>query len=388
MNKGKIVWIRIEETKYYNLILKLSNIGIEIEEIKKYSNYVLIKTTYKDYKRVKKYLISYKISLYSNTGLNKLKELVKKYQIFTIASVLSICLLLMVNNLIFKVEIKTNNENIRVLLINELKKYGLTTLRLKKSHTKIENIVKNILENNKEKIKWLEIKYDGLIMIVNVTETINEETRENKEMCNIIANKDAKISSLNIYRGVALKEINDYVLKGDIILSGSIIHNEEIKNTVCASGKIYGEVWYKVKVDVPFEKTVKEYTGKNRYNFNVKINDETYKIFKSRLKILDKEITNLYKLNEFEINLVKEKEFVLKTIKISEEEAYNKGITLAEEKIKLMLDEDEELLLKKVLKKEVNDSKIYLEIFIVTKENIGELQVVEENIENDNKLNS
>jgi len=61
---------------------------------------------------------------------------------------------------------------------------------------------------------------------------------------------------------------------------------------------------------------------------------------------------------------------------------------LAEEKIKLMLDEDEELLLKKVLKKEVNDSKIYLEIFIVTKENIGELQVVEENIENDNKLNS
>jgi len=388
MNKGKIVWIRIEETKYYNLILKLSNIGIDIYEIKKYSNYVLIKTTYKDYKRVKKYLISYKISLYSNTGLNKLKELVKKYQIFTIASVLSICLLLMVNNLIFKVEIKTNNENIRVLLINELKKYGLTTLRLKKSHTKIENIVKNILENNKEKIKWLEIKYDGLIMIVNVTETINEETRENKEMCNIIANKDAKISSLNIYRGVALKEINDYVLKGDIILSGSIIHNEEIKNTVCASGKIYGEVWYKVKVDVPFEKTVKEYTGKNRYNFNVKINDETYKIFKSRLKILDKEITNLYKLNEFEINLVKEKEFVLKTIKISEEEAYNKGITLAEEKIKLMLDEDEELLLKKVLKKEVNDSKIYLEIFIVTKENIGELQVVEENIENDNKLNS
>jgi len=388
MNKGKIVWIRIEETKYYNLILKLSNIGIDIYEIKKYSNYVLIKTTYKDYKRVKKYLISYKISLYSNTGLNKLKELVKKYQIFTIASVLSICLLLMVNNLIFKVEIKTNNENIRVLLINELKKYGLTTLRLKKSHTKIENIVKNILENNKEKIKWLEIKYDGLIMIVNVTETINEETRENKEMCNIIANKDAKISSLNIYRGVALKEINEYVLKGDIILSGSIIHNEEIKNTVCASGKIYGEVWYKVKVDVPFEKTVKEYTGKNRYNFNVKINDETYKIFKSRLKILDKEITNLYKLNEFEINLVKEKEFVLKTIKISEEEAYNKGITLAEEKIKLMLDEDEELLLKKVLKKEVNDSKIYLEIFIVTKENIGELQVVEENIENDNKLNS
>ena len=33
--------------------------------------------------------------------------------------------------------------------------------------------------------------------------------------------------------------------------------------------------------------------------------------------------------------------------------------------------------MKKVLKKQVNDSTIYLEIFIVTKENIGVVKVVE-----------
>ena len=65
-------------------------------------------------------------------------------------------------------------------------------------------------------------------------------------------------------------------------------------------------------------------------------------------------------------------------IKLSEKDAYNKAIKLVEEKINIMLDEEEEILMKKVLKKEVNDSKIYLEVFIVTKEMISSLQVVSE----------
>ena len=384
MNK-KIVWIKINYNNYYNLLLKLNNIGINIFEIKKYKDYILVKTFYKDYTKIKKYLISFKVSIFSNTGVEKIKEILKKYKVFFIASILSLLLLLLVNNIIFKVEIKSNNINIVNLLNVELKKYGLSPMKLKKSHNKIELIVKDILKNNKGTIKWLEIKYDGLIMIVNVTEVVSEEKITNYSNCNIIASKDAKITSLNIYKGVPLKEINDYVLKGDVLLSGSIIHNEEIKNTVCASGEIYGEVWYKVKVEVPFQETIKEYTGKNRYNFNVKIDDNIYKIFKSRIKNKEDKITNLYKLSNFEINLVKEREYKLLIKKLTEKEAYNKGINKAIEKIELLLDEDEEILLKKVLKKDVNDSTIYLEIFVVTKENIGLMQVVKENALYDNK---
>ena len=386
MNK-KIIWIKIEVNSYYNLLLKLNNIGINVYDIKKLNDYILIKTLYSDYKRIKKYLVTYKVSIYSYTGLEKIKLFLKKYWVFTITNIIGIIMLLCVNNLIFKVEIKTNNANIKNLLIEELEKYNLTKMRFKKSHKNIEIIVKDILKNNKDKIKWLEIKYDGLVMIVNVTETISENINDEYPNCNIIASKDAKISSLNVYRGIALKEINDYVMKNDIILSGSITHNEEVKNTVCASGEVYGEVWYKVKVEVPFEETKKEYTGKNRYNLNIKINDNIYNIFKSRIKIKDEKITNLYKLNDFEINLVKEKEYIEKKSKISVDDAYNKGITLAIEKINLLLDEDEKIIDKKVLKKEVNDSTIYLEIFIVVKENIGTLQVLDEEVENDIGIN-
>lgn len=381
MNKERIVWVKIEANNYYNVLIKLNNIGITLYDNEKNKNYILIKTTYSDYIRIKKYLISYKVSIHSSSGLQKLKELMSKYIAFMISVVIGILILFLANNMIFKVDVKSPNKNIQRLLINELNKYGLGSMKLKKNHKKVEVIVNKILDNNKDVLEWLEVKYDGLIMIVNVTEKTEEERSENYPRCNIVATTDAKITSLNIYRGVPLKEINDYVLKGDILLTGDIIHNEEIKNTVCASGEVYGEVWYNVKVEIPFKENYIKYTGKNRFNLSIKIDDTKYQIFKSRLNDKKIEETNLYKLNDFEINLVKEKEYITKTKILTEEEAYNKGINKALEKVKLTLDNNEEILYKKVLKKDINDSTIYLEIFIVTKENIGVLQVVEEEAE-------
>lgn len=388
MNKEKIIWVKINSKNYYNILIKLNDIGITLFDNKKEKDYILFKTTYKDYKRIKKYLVSYKIEIVGVSGFLKIKQLFKKYIVFTYAIIISIIILFLANNMILKIDVKSNNKNIQELVLKELEKNGIKSLSLKMPHKKIEGIVTNILDNNKDTLEWLEIKYDGLIMIVNVTEKTKTENREEHPNCNIIASTDAKITSLNIYRGVALKEINDYVLKGDIILSGSIMHNEEVKNTVCASGEVYGEVWYKVKIEVPYEESFVNYTGKNRYNFNVKINDNTYQVLRSRLEKKKEEEINLYKLNDFEINLVKEKEYTNEKKKLSEEEAYNKGLKLAEEKINLTLDDNEEILLKKVLKKEVNDSTIYLEIFVATKENIGEISLVRGEVSNDNESNS
>ena len=48
-----------------------------------------------------------------------------------------------------------------------------------------------------------------------------------------------------------LKKINDYVNKGDVIISGLIMKKDEIKDFVEAHGSVYGETWYNVKVILP-----------------------------------------------------------------------------------------------------------------------------------------
>ncbi len=384
---NKLIWVKFYNSNYYQLMLRLNNIGITIYDNKKDKDDIFVKINKDDYEKIQKYLISYKKEISGLSGILKINWLIKKYLIFIIAIFFSTILLLFCNNLVFKIEIKNNNNNIQKLIKKELKKHNLTILKLKKSHKEIERIVNIILDNNKDTLEWLEIKYDGLVMIVNVTEKTIIKENTNYPYCHIIASSDAKILSLNLYRGVSLKEVNDYVIKGDIILSGDITYNEEVKNRVCASGEVYGEVWYKVKVEVPYKEEKIKYTGKNRYNFNIKFNDDTYNVFKSRIKNHKDQEINLYKLNDFEINLVKEKEYIIDAKMLTEEEAYNKALKLAIDNVQLKLDKDEAILVKKVLKKEVNDSTIYLEVFIITKENIGTVQIVEEEEIDGRKLN-
>lgn len=372
-----IIWIKINATSYYNLLIKLNDIGVNVLDNKNKNDYILIKTYLNDYYKIKKYLKSYKISVYSNTGLLKIKDIFRKYIVFIISIFICIILLLFINNLIFKVDIKSNNKNIRKLLSSELNKYNLGVLKLKKNHKEIEDIVDSILDDNKDTLEWLEIKYDGLIMIVNVVEkTINKEEIK-YDNCDVIAKSDAKIISMNINKGVPLREINDYVNKGDIIISGTITYNDEIKDIVCASAEVYGEVWYKVHVEMPLKEEKIKYTGKNRYNININYKDNEYDIFKSRIDGLkEKEITSLYTLNSFKINLVREKEYIIDSYKLEIDDAHNKALKKVIDKINMTLDEKEEILLQKVLKKEVNNSTIILDIFVVTKEDIGIIKEV------------
>ena len=378
MKENSYLWISINTMSYYYILNRLNELNINVYKIKSLDKKIIVKIKYSDFSKLKKYLFSYDIKIVDSNGIYKYKNIVKKQAVFILSVICSIAFLLLCNSVVFKVDVKTSNKYIKNIIINEIKKYKIGKMSLKKSHNKIEKIVKEIRKNNKDDIEWLEIKYEGLVMIVNVTERTKEIKEEKHDYCNLIAKKDSKIMALNVYSGTALKEINDYVVNGDVILSGDIIHNEEVKEKVCANGVVYGEVWYKVKVSVPFEEEIINYTGKNRYNIGFALGNKKYSLFRSRIKNKKEEETNLYKLYNFEISLIKEKEYEKNIHKLGETEAYNKAIKIAEEKIKMKLHENEEILMKKVLKKETFDSKIYLEVFIVAKENIGRLVILKE----------
>jgi hypothetical protein len=65
------------------------------------------------------------------------------------------------------------------------------------------------------------------------------------------------------------------------------------------------------------------------------------------------------------------KKYEYKEFVINEKEAYNEAIKRSEIKIKNMLDNDEYIISKNVLKKEVFSSKIKVEVFYKVYENIG-----------------
>ena len=73
----------------------------------------------------------------------------------------------------------------------------------------------------------------------------NNDKKNNKN-CHIVALRDGVITSIKVNTGQRNVELQELVHKGDILISGDIMFNEEIKKQVCASGEILANTWYKI----------------------------------------------------------------------------------------------------------------------------------------------
>ena len=71
----------------------------------------------------------------------------------------------------------------------------------------------------------------------------------------------------------------DYVLKDDVIISGVIHNKEDIVSNKCAVGKVFGEVWYKIDVELPTKYHEVNTTHNNKYRLRVKFLDKIFILF-------------------------------------------------------------------------------------------------------------
>ena len=118
----------------------------------------------------------------------------------------------------------------------------------------LKHIFKKIKDNNKDLFEWLEISSNGVYYEVSYIERKSIIESKSNLKHNIIASKNGLIKKLDISKGNIIKNVGDYVNKDDLLVSGVILKNDEVKNIVDAKGKVYAEVWYKVKVSHPFIK--------------------------------------------------------------------------------------------------------------------------------------
>jgi len=368
--------VRIKNNPRSNILLKLNKINVSMRNITYKDKYMYFEILASDIKRVKKYLISEKIEVVDEIGIYKIKKEIKKNMLFITSIVFGIIIFLILSNIIIKVNIIHSDSKIREMLTDALKERGVFNLTFKKSYDEYENIIESIKNEYKDKIEWLEIDVDGMVLNVRVEERILNETTKNYSTCHIVASKSGIIQNILTKKGVAEVKINDYVNTGDILINGMVKLNEEVKNNVCADGEVYAEVWYTIKASIPLKYEKKELTNKMRYNFMLKTPLEEYQILKSRVKD-DKEIKNkkLFKIFNYEFYLQKEYETKVTSKTYTEEEALKELTNIVHEKLTVKGSKISDIINEKYLKKSVNNGNLDIEMFVAVKEQIG---VVEE----------
>lgn len=378
---NKIVWIECGCNNYYNLIKKVENLNIKIYEVKYLDNKMYLKVSKDDFKKIDKYIVSYKFKVIRNTGINYLIDVIKNEKIFVICLLIGMILFICVKNLIVKIDIMHENSEIRSIIEEELDNYGIKVLSFKKSYDTLDRIKKEILDKYPDKLDWMEFVVNGMTFTVKVEERIITDTKKEDKVCDVIAKKSGVITDIKIESGEVLININDYVREGDTLISGVVKYNEEEKKYTCASGEVYATTWYVGSASIPYKYYEYEKQNKIRYNLVWEYNDNKHEIFRNRLESFESNYKSILKVFNFNLYLDKQVSVKKQEKTYSKEDALNVGIEKVVRSIKKKLSKKDTIIDKKVLKKYENNSTMDIEVFIVVKELISAQKEI--NIEKD-----
>ena len=355
----------VKKIKLYNIIEDHDGISLTVDEV--------------DYAKILKMKTSYNIKIINRFGVAKLRYLLLKYKYILSFLFLTLGLMIILSHFIFFIDVIHSKEEIRELVENDLKEFGISKYRFRVSYAKKEEIRNKILEKEKDKIEWLEIDRIGTRYIVNVEERLIKDNKVDNEVRDIVAKKDAMILNIEAETGEIVRKKYEYVRKGDTIVSGTIKNKEDEVSKVKAEGKVYGEVWYSVTVELPKKYYEEKKTGKTSKALTLRIANKKISVpFSKDNKSYISEDSPILEKNLIPIKLVLETKHEIEIIdkEYNMDNSSSEAIKLATKKLEERLDEQSMILSKKVLKKTLKNSKIIVEIFFKVRENITDYKKI------------
>lgn len=354
-------------TNLYKLNIDIFNVNVEnFKEVR-------VEIYEKDLNKIKKISILNKVQIIDYKGKIKGKKKILFNKTFLISLIFGFSILFLLSNIIFKIEIVHTSSEVRKFIMDELKENGIKQLQFKKSFNNLLEIKNKILKNNKDKIEWLEIDRVGTKYVIKLEERKLNNILNDYKYQDIVSTHDAVIKKIVANSGVKVKEVNEYVKKGDTIISGSIYLNEELKKNVKALGEIYGEVWYKLSVEYPIINVEKHETGNKKEVVSINFFNNNFILFnKNTYKSSNIIKKHILKNNILPISISKDTIYELDDSSgiYVEGEALINAKDYAKRKIEETLKFDEHIISEKVLKYSANSNTIYIDIFYKIYKNI------------------
>ena len=374
-----IVVLKVKTRNIDRFLNNLYKLNIDIFRVDLISfNEVIVEILNKDIKSIKKISILNKIEIIDYKGRLKRKNKLVFNKTLLFSIFLGFVLLIFLTNIIFSIEVVHSSTKLRDFIMSELNKNKIHRLQLRKSFHELERIKNKILDDNKDKIEWLEIERVGTKYIVKVEERRINNISTDYKIQDIVANRDGVVKKIIAENGVKMVEVNDYVKKGDILISGNIYLNEELKNSIKAIGNVYAEVWYKLDIEYPLIDNSKTETGNKyvTYSFNFMSNRFSLKKDKYINYYINKK--NILWNNVLPISITKDTVYELEASNgpYFEGESVLNAREYARGKIKDILKNDEYIISEKVLKYNLNSNTIYMSIFYKVYENIAETKEI------------
>ena len=153
------------------------------------------------------------------------------------------------NQFIFGVEIIGNNPKTTRLVNEVLAENHINVGDRKRSYEQLNDIYDDMKEKFKGKIDYLNIYQEGSVLFIKYTNSVGAK-KVKKSFENIYASKDGVIQNIDVSSGNIMVKVNDYVKKGDLLVSNTITSTSEVDKIIETQGviKAYTYIDYEASI--------------------------------------------------------------------------------------------------------------------------------------------
>ena len=236
-----------------------------------------------NYKKLKKIHRSnkFKIKVKKQTGIPFIAKRIYTYRGMVICAIISLIILMSTSQFVTDVYITAPEGIDKTALKKELYIQGVKPGVYKKSIDRKEIRDHIMLKFND--VAYLSINVKGTNIFVTVTKKDeSQNSDENSNYCNIIAQKDGIIEKIVPRSGEAIVQEGDIVKKGDVLINGA--------NTT-AQPEVWAMTFYEAKKTSNYIDIKNQRTGNKKNVYTISFYDKKYKILRN-IKYRDYEIEN------------------------------------------------------------------------------------------------
>ncbi|WLR49887.1 sporulation protein YqfD [Bacillus tianshenii] len=218
----------------------------------------------KDVKALRHYARAYhcKLRFIERRGLPFLQTRALRNSGFVGGLLAFIVLLFVLSNMVWGIEIKGAEPDVEHALRKAVNEYGIKRGKLIITLPDTA-VIQRELTLQVDGLTWLGVERKGTTYHFQVVEEKKVELQEVKGPQHLVAKKRAVIHDMFVEEGQPIVSVDDFVDKGDVLVSG-IIGKEGQTKMAAAKGEVLGEVWYQSRVVVPLKTKFSVLTGEKQ----------------------------------------------------------------------------------------------------------------------------
>ena len=238
----------IVSVRYYSetaLLKMMYDFNIMIFDFKKLNYYQFsFKISKKNYKKLKFHVSDIKVD--KVLGFERMLSLLLINKVMVLSLICSLIIYIFFNFRIYDIKVNGTNEKLNSYIIEKLKELGVSKFQLIPNNDSLKEIEDILSMDLSNEIDLLSINSKGTYIFVNYERKGGKIILEEKKG-KMYAKKDAIIKSFDIESGKIIKDINEYVKEGDLLVDDTIKYKDK-SIIVGTKGRVMGYTFNRINL--------------------------------------------------------------------------------------------------------------------------------------------